>query len=486
MNRRTVKARLSGLVWTLATVVASGVLVALPAKAASASVLQAQFQDKLVERVDLTKPPTLPCLPFTVSVPAGFSPDELRVLAVTGGFGGEVPRLSPTQWCLNLPIYNDQQTYTFLLGHIGTSRGSYGSYPAWETISSSEPIQVRIQPEMAVDAILNEMDLATSYYATAVGDLEVCYELGVGYPSNALFKSTEPDVTAACLAGSTARRAMLVQVLATVGVYELASRIDMILTRALRHAATNPRPTPSPTPPPSTDPTPPPTARELELVQLADRIQRQTRGLLTPAQANAAARQCVVEEDSLAAAAGGSFVSTTPCLEYALLLPGADAGAAAVHDETAIAGRPDWALLTYLSGRQKKDTVPNRRWYTAIKYREWCKPAPQARGVECDEYPYYTTVQGGPGASLREVPVAENQAEGRALQAMQDDTACGMAKDPSGARTEPGSGTAKFLVVPLAVERAHGRGYDGPPSLHVCGDARTIGGGSGDGGVAIS
>ena len=65
-------------------------------------------------------------------------------------------------------------------------------------------------------------------------------------------------------------------------------------------------------------------------------------------------------------------------------------------------------------------------------------------------------------------------------------TACGMAKDPSGARTEPGSGTAKFLVVPLAVERAHGRGYDGPPSLHVCGDARTIGGGSGDGGVAIS
>jgi hypothetical protein len=88
--------------------------------------------------------------------------------------------------------------------------------------------------------------------------------------------------------------------------------------------------------------------------------------------------------------------------------------------------------------------------------------------VACDEYPFYSTVEGGPGASLEIVPKAENDAEGNALGAMYRDPDCGMANPGN-----IGSGTQTFIVLPLAVptgmqNQLGNAVYAGPMSYHVC------------------
>jgi Deoxyribonuclease NucA/NucB len=98
----------------------------------------------------------------------------------------------------------------------------------------------------------------------------------------------------------------------------------------------------------------------------------------------------------------------------------------------------------------------------------WHRPKPATRGVDCDEYPFYSTVEGGPGASLKEVPSNENRAEGNALNSMYQDADCQFV-----------SGQTKFFVVPVAVPitvpepdpnigAATTTTYAGPPSGHVC------------------
>lgn len=188
------------------------------------------------------------------------------------------------------------------------------------------------------------------------------------------------------------------------------------------------------------------------------------------------ARTCV----AYAAAAGDP---TDRCLTDPIFIPGADAGAAAVHDAKVIAHVPEWYRLTYMSGKDKQDTQlgdVKRRWY---ENRMGCDPKREPRGVECDEYPFYTTVEGGPAAYTRtplvleEVPVAENKAEGNALQRMQNDPRCNMATITK-PRSTPGSGSQQFIVVPMAVPvpRTSPVQYFGPASFHVCGSSPGGGG----------
>jgi hypothetical protein len=158
-------------------------------------------------------------------------------------------------------------------------------------------------------------------------------------------------------------------------------------------------------------------------------------------------------------------------LDDPVFFPGRDAGWAAVHDAIAIAEHPEWARLTYLSTSDKKLTV-RRRWYAARGYQAYaagrCAPDPTLRGVECDEYPFYSSVEGGPGASLSEVPRDHNQSEAHALNSMYQDSACRM-----------DSGHTTYFVVPIATPNADADGtspvfgspttsFSGPPSMHVC------------------
>ncbi len=83
-------------------------------------------------------------------------------------------------------------------------------------------------------------------------------------------------------------------------------------------------------------------------------------------------------------------------------------------------------------------------------------------GTECDEFPMFTTVEGGPGAAsqnpavLRRVITADNKAVGAAHGVMV--TACGVSPAPA---TGPGIDGSAFLVIPLADLNV--------PSFFVCG-----------------
>ena len=186
----------------------------------------------------------------------------------------------------------------------------------------------------------------------------------------------------------------------------------------------------------------------------------------TPNQVKRAARDCVKSEKA-ARAAGVIGRDEHPCRDEPIFMPGADAGWAAVHDATAIASNPAWAELTYgrapgvLSG-----------WYRAGGFKLYaagkCFAAPGPRGVQCDEYPFISTNEGGPGASLAEVPASQNSREGSRLSSMYTDAACGMIPNQT-----------TFFVVPTAVPLAGADGtipgfgaatatFSGLPTMHVC------------------
>lgn len=105
-----------------------------------------------------------------------------------------------------------------------------------------------------------------------------------------------------------------------------------------------------------------------------------------------------------------------------------------LHIAQAIASYPRWALLTYSRGRG------NRQWYNGT---EECPNDPIVRaGKACDEYPFYTTVEGGPFAarrpSLKLVPAVESQPQATNLSAFY--RACRLRPD------DPIDG--RFVVVP--------------------------------------
>lgn len=143
------------------------------------------------------------------------------------------------------------------------------------------------------------------------------------------------------------------------------------------------------------------------------------------------ARQCV------ALASWSNVVSEDNCRDRPIFSPGSDVIQAAQHDHDAIfgdgvQGRPDWIKLSYVTAAEKALTVP-RGWY-----RSTCQGSGE---TSCDEYPFYTSVEGGPGASLRIINAAQNSLEGRLLYGFA--VQCGIVG------AAPGSEAREYLVVPL-------------------------------------
>ena len=77
-------------------------------------------------------------------------------------------------------------------------------------------------------------------------------------------------------------------------------------------------------------------------------------------------------------------------------------------------------------GTQKHAIGMNPRWAnlhraTGSGSRRWYKSDPACAGSSllmwCDEYPFYTSLEGGPGASLRLVPATEQTSQGGKLSA---------------------------------------------------------------------
>jgi hypothetical protein len=109
-----------------------------------------------------------------------------------------------------------------------------------------------------------------------------------------------------------------------------------------------------------------------------------------------------------------------PCDSAPVFSPETNAQEAAEHDLDAILARPDRVRLTYATEAEQRARGVTRRWYDNVSPCDSAgrAAAQQARPgelLDCDEYPYYRTSEGGPGASLRMVLRGDNRSEGASL-----------------------------------------------------------------------
>lgn len=91
--------------------------------------------------------------------------------------------------------------------------------------------------------------------------------------------------------------------------------------------------------------------------------------------------------------------NANPCEDRPVFAPGSNVASATQHDYDAIfgtsscSGKPDWLLLLYVSGADKKAIGQARKWFLS---QPECA---NAQPFECDEYTYFTSAEGGPPAS---------------------------------------------------------------------------------------
>jgi hypothetical protein len=150
-----------------------------------------------------------------------------------------------------------------------------------------------------------------------------------------------------------------------------------------------------------------------------------------------------------------SVAGPQACETLSILFPGSNDIEATRHYATAIANNPSWIVLTRDIPSSIKQTTVSRTWYNSFAP---CN-RPRATGKSCDEYPFYTTAQGGrmPAALDDQVATTQNTHVGSVLNALY--TACAV---PNAIGTTPfnPSGGA-FAVVPLPFDQA-------PPTTYIC------------------
>ncbi len=133
-----------------------------------------------------------------------------------------------------------------------------------------------------------------------------------------------------------------------------------------------------------------------------------------------------------------AMATVSQCKSMPIFLPGADVFKAAQHDAYAITVGGKSPSLTYAEVNER---APDG-WYNSY---EICATKPA--GTDCDEYPFRSTQQGGPGASLRPVISGQNQLEGRLLGKFFQ--FCGVDADDRA-----------FLVIPLELPAGSSTGWN--------------------------
>jgi Deoxyribonuclease NucA/NucB len=101
--------------------------------------------------------------------------------------------------------------------------------------------------------------------------------------------------------------------------------------------------------------------------------------------------------------------SIEECETLPIFISGSDVATATEHDLKALVTHPEWAMLNYESKTAKEEKGIDRYWYIGEPGCEMTKPP---EGESCDEYPLFSTRQGGPGASLEYINAADNGRQG--------------------------------------------------------------------------
>jgi hypothetical protein len=181
------------------------------------------------------------------------------------------------------------------------------------------------------------------------------------------------------------------------------------------------------------------------------------RWVITDRQAQLAAQKC------LDLARRGGLVGD-PCMTVPILFPTAfDAAGAATNDEQALNANPPWVVGNRMSNTEKVKVL-SRGWMNAASRGGAICPSPRPTGLQCDEFPFYTSEQGGAWDSwkgsgspvstrLALIPEGENNAEGVQLGAMfsRCGTTSGSYEDSSipGHNNQLLTNGLPFLTIPL-------------------------------------
>jgi hypothetical protein len=221
-----------------------------------------------------------------------------------------------------------------------------------------------------------------------------------------------------------------------------------------------PRPGPTPTPPPTAEPNPlPPPFDSTFLDGGAHRLLQRDHvtgfGYLTDPHPETTARKVYAQCVRLATFAS-SGINRGACDTMPIFAPGYDVDEATQHDFDVIWKTPSTVSLTAMTGEEKGSTGAIEGWYDRTAYAAICPGRPRPTGADgeptqCDEYPYYSSEEGGPQPNgsllpdqLRLINAAQNAREGYLLKGFY--SYCGSTAAPQG------SPARKYLVIPMPAQ----------------------------------
>lgn len=166
----------------------------------------------------------------------------------------------------------------------------------------------------------------------------------------------------------------------------------------------------------------------------ASLIARNPSAILTSAQANAIAKECAWR------AARAGLNAFHACTTMPIFAPGDSAPETTIHDAIALDTWEPWVQLNWEDPSGKTDTT----WRDDRCATEAAKPGNPPPPLQCDEYPFNSTIQGGNGKTptphLKYVTATDNQSQGGSLNAFYNACLGPIPRDPR-----------PFLVIPLAV-----------------------------------
>jgi hypothetical protein len=170
---------------------------------------------------------------------------------------------------------------------------------------------------------------------------------------------------------------------------------------------------------------------------------------ITWTDAQKGARTCILlTEFAIATGDLTGDAADNPCENQIVYLPVRDYPDTTQHDWDAIISHPAWLRLNWQNQNDRGVTL-NRGWYASTF--PCAGNITRDTGLSCDEYPFYSSAQSGPGASLRLVDHPQNRDAGRRYQTFAT-SVCKLDSDPV---------NTPFLVIPMYFDKA-------PSTFEVC------------------
>jgi hypothetical protein len=304
------------------------------------------------------------------------------------------------------PCGTDYECGTMIYsGDAGSSRRLYA-----RVIDTTTGVVLARSPVFTVATI--DIDTATSIDGLSIAGLagafgsatQLCNYI-LNFPGTHRAEASVSDEWLGCdgvaQAGGSSEAALRAALSATIGFAGAGA-----LAWWLEHEWWTSYPANPPTAPPATHPPSPPATAP---PAIADALDTLTADLLaknpalTQELAEAVARGCLWE-GSAAARFAADYCKRVP-----IFVSGSNVSEASQHDLDAITANPQWAALT-TAGTGNEPA--REQWYRDLPE---CADASEPLGLDCDEYPFRSTAQGGPGASLKVISASHNRSQGTSL-----------------------------------------------------------------------